>query len=136
MGIMQQQYDFKASPKMYKNHFSLWKMGNKNLKKPGIKQIAHTKVARDAAGKRSVFKIKGRQIDEQNVLRYVKRHVFSTLMDYVRAVSPFGHDDEIVCYTPPYSPPSTTVIQTVDESPPETARNISTEAALRLKHLL
>ena len=97
MKIMQQQYSFKASTKMFKRRLTLWKMDSKNLKKSEVKQIAHMKVVQDAAGKRSAFQIKGRQIDARDVVRYVNTHGFSTLVDYVQASSPFVNDDEVIC---------------------------------------
>lgn len=121
MRIMQQQHSFKASTKMYRSRLSLWKIDNKNLRKAEIKQIAHTKVTRDAAGKKSVFKVKGRDVSEGSVLRYVKKHGFSKWVDYVRAASPFEYDNQIVCYTPAQSPSLAAALQDLniyfDQSP-------------------
>ena len=147
MRIMQKEHRFKASTKMYKSRFKSWKMDSKNLKKAEIKQIAQTMVVRDAAGKRSAFQYRGRQLNEQNVVRHVKKHGFSTVADYVEAASPFAHNDEIRCYTPAESlhtpaesPPSFTAIQEYNENLNRHAAaspgNLSLDDTLRLRHVL
>lgn len=67
-------------------------MDCKYLKKSEVKQIVHAKVARNAAGKRSAFKSKKRQIDLASVQRYLKKHGFPSLEAFDRVASPFTHD--------------------------------------------
>jgi hypothetical protein len=104
MHVMLAAHDFKASVKMYKNRLATWKLDSKYLRRNQVKQMARTKVAREAAIKSSAFLSKGQPIDEETVRRYVKKHGYSTLEQFDQAASPHTPDDDIVCYTPADSP--------------------------------
>lgn len=115
MEIMKRDYDFKASVRMYKRRLGLWKIDGKNLKKPDVKQIARQKVERDAVGKPSRFFIKGREVDNDNVQRYLKKRGFSSLEEFDRAASPVTQSNDVRCSTPAHSPMSPVLDSTTIE---------------------
>ena len=104
--IMEHEFKFKATSKMYKRRFTLWKIDGKNLKRAEVKQIARRKVERDAVGKSSRFSKKGREVDMADVRQYLRKHGFSTLEQFNQAASPGAYNGDIVCSTPSRSPVS------------------------------
>jgi hypothetical protein len=100
MEIMARDHNFKASVKMYKRRLTQWKADGKNLKRNQVKQIGRRKVERDAVGIQSSFLIKGREIDMKKVLRYVRKHGFQSIEDFMQAASPSAYGSEVSCYTP------------------------------------
>jgi tetratricopeptide (TPR) repeat protein len=102
--IMEHEFKFKATSKMYKRRFTLWKIDGKNLKKAEIKEIARRKVERDAVGKSSSFSKKGREVNMADVRQYLRKHGFSSLDQFNRAASPGEYTGDIVCLTPSRSP--------------------------------
>ena len=72
MAIMRRDHCLKASESIYKRRIKKWGL-DKNCKANEMKAIARKKVERDAMGKASMFKIRGRQIEIEEVLRYFKR---------------------------------------------------------------
>ena len=109
MEIMARDHNFKASVKMYKRRLTRWKADGKNLKRNQVKQIGRRKVERDAVGLQSSFLIKGREIDMKKVLRYVRKHGFQSLEDFMQAASPSADGSEVSCYTPDSIPTPVTV---------------------------
>jgi hypothetical protein len=104
--IMEHEFKFKATSKMYKRRFTLWKIDGKNLKRAEVKQIARRKVERDAVGKSSRFSKKGREVDMTDVRQYLRKHGFSSLEQFDQAASPGEYTGDIVCLTPSRSPAS------------------------------
>ena len=82
MTIMQRDYGIKATVKMYKSRVNKWGL-DKNCKANEMKAIARKKVERDAIGKASLFKIRGRQIEIEEVLRHFKRKSYHSLEELV-----------------------------------------------------
>ena len=105
--VMLTDHNFKASVKMYKRRLSSWKLDAKHLKKNQVKQTARTEVTREAAGKSTALLNKGRQVVEEKVRRYLKKHGYSSLEEFDQAASPLTDDKDIVCYTPAVSPLTT-----------------------------
>ena len=104
--IMEHEFKFKATSKMYKRRFTLWKIDGKNLKRAEVKQIARRKVERDTVGKSSRFSKKGREVDMADVRQYLRKHGFSSLEQFNQAASPGEYSGDIVCLTPSRSPVS------------------------------
>jgi hypothetical protein len=98
--IMEHEFKFKATSKMYKRRFTLWKIDSKNLKRAEVKQIARRKVERDAVGKSSRFFKKGREVNMADVRQYLRKHGFSTVEQFNQAASPGEYNGDIVCSTP------------------------------------
>ena len=82
MIIMQRDHGLKATVKMYKSRINKWEL-DKNCKANEMKAIARKKVERDAIGKASLFKIRGRQIEIEEVLRDFKRKSYQSLEELV-----------------------------------------------------
>lgn len=99
MDIMERDYQFIATVKMYKSR--IWKWGlDKKLKGDEVLAILILKRDRDALNKPSEFRIRGQPVDFENIKRYVKRN--PSLMTKLRA----GHAPsiqttrEVTCRTP------------------------------------
>ena len=107
MAIMERDYDHKATVKMYKSRINKWGL-DKNCKAKEMKAIARKKVERDAIGKASLFQIRGRQVDIEEVLRHFKRKRYQSLEEMVaRDKSPEARTpSDIDCLTPGASIPS------------------------------
>ena len=82
MAIMQREYDYKATIKMYKSRIKKWGL-DKNCKANEMKAIARKKVERDAIGKTSSFRVRGRPIEVEQVLRHSKRKSYHSLENLV-----------------------------------------------------
>ncbi|CAG9994075.1 unnamed protein product [Clonostachys byssicola] len=103
MEILERDYGFEATVKMYKSR--IWKWGlDKKLKSDEVLAILLLKHERDAQRKPSQFTIRGQPVDLDNINRYVKRNPL--LLTRLRA----GHQpsvqtsNEVSCFTPPPSP--------------------------------
>ncbi|KAM0327681.1 hypothetical protein ACHAQA_005975 [Verticillium albo-atrum] len=103
MEIMERDYHFVATVKMYKSR--IWKWGlDKKLKGDEVLAILILKRDRDALNRPSEFRIRGQLVDFENIRRYVKRN--PALMAKLRA----GHAPniqttrEVTCRTPSPSP--------------------------------
>lgn len=100
MEIMKRDHNFQASIKMFKRRLTLWKLDCKNLRRSDVKQIARQKVERDAVNKTSQFSINGRNVDVDNVQRYLKKYGFASLEEFDYAASPGTQDTGLICTTP------------------------------------
>ncbi|KAF9870765.1 hypothetical protein CkaCkLH20_11664 [Colletotrichum karsti] len=121
MEIMEREYHFTATVKMYKSR--IWKWGlDKKLKGDEVLAIMLLKRDRDELGKGPTeFRIRGQLVDMENINRYLKRN--PSLMAKFRA----GHTPsvqttlEVTCRTPspPSSPPRalapTTELQSTEQ---------------------
>ncbi|KAL9072694.1 MAG: hypothetical protein Q9161_003403 [Pseudevernia consocians] len=107
MDTMERDYGHKATIKMYKSRINKWGL-DKNCKAKEMKAIARKKVERDAIGKASLFQIRGRQVDIEEVLRHFKRKRYQSLEEMVaRDKSPEARTpSDIDCLTPGPSIPS------------------------------
>ena len=105
--IMERDYRHKATIKMYKTRIKKWGL-DKKCKAKEMKAIARKKVERDAIGKASSFRIRGRQVEIGKVLQHFKRKGYSSLEALVardksrRADTP----SDIDCFTPGALSPS------------------------------
>jgi hypothetical protein len=103
MEILERDHHFKATVKMFKSR--IWKWGlDKKLKSDEVLAILALKRERDRQGKRSVFTIRGNEVDMDNINRYRKRN------PQLEARLIAGHSPnlqtsgEVECYSPPPSP--------------------------------
>lgn len=70
--IMESQYHFYATTKMYKSRLKTWKLGKK-LKEAEVMVMLRQKEDRDATGKPSQFFLRGQQVNWDRVVQYLKR---------------------------------------------------------------
>ncbi|RBQ90357.1 hypothetical protein VDGD_04633 [Verticillium dahliae] len=103
MEIMERDYHFVATVKMYKSR--IWKWGlDKKLKGDEVLAILILKRDRDALNRPTEFRIRGQLVDFENIKRYVKRN--PALVAKLRA----GHKPngqtarEVTCRTPSPAP--------------------------------
>ncbi|KAM0283291.1 hypothetical protein ACHAQH_002587 [Verticillium albo-atrum] len=114
MEIMEKDYHFVATVKMYKSR--IWKWGlDKKLKGDEVLAILILKRDRDALKRPSEFRIRGQLVDFENIKRYVKRN--PALMTKLRA----GHTPnvqtarEVTCRTPsPVPSPGPALVASAD----------------------
>ena len=78
MSTMERKYGLRATVKMYKHRINKWGF-EKNCKSSEMQAIARKKVERDAIGKASSFRIRGRQIKFEEVRRHFRRKPHQTL---------------------------------------------------------
>lgn len=71
MATMQQKHGLRATVKMYKYRINKWGF-DKNCKASGMHAIARKKLERDAVGKASSFRIRGRQIEFEEVRHHLR----------------------------------------------------------------
>lgn len=107
MATMQRKHGLGATVKMYKHRIKKWGF-DKNCKASEMQAIARKKLERDAIGKASSFRIRGRQIEFEEVRRHFRRkshHSLETVVvreNYLRSATP----SEIEVLTPEPSIPS------------------------------
>lgn len=107
MATMQRKHGLGATVKMYKHRIKKWGF-DKNCKASEMQAIARKKLERDAIGKASSFRIRGRQIEFEEVRRRFRRkphHLLETVVvreKYLRSATP----SEIKVLTPEPSIPS------------------------------
>ena len=101
MDIMQRDYGHRGTAKMYKSRITKWRL-DKNCKAKEMKAIAWKKVVRDAIGKPSSFRIRGRNTDVEEVRRYFRRRNGLSLEEVVaRDKSPVADTPSAVEYSTP-----------------------------------
>ena len=101
MAVMQREYGHEGTAKMYKSRITKWRL-DKNCKAREMKAVARKKVARDAVGKATSFRIRGRTIDIEEVHRYYRRRNGLSLREVVaKDKSPVADTPSAVdCLTP------------------------------------
>ncbi|KAL0932943.1 uncharacterized protein CTRU02_211906 [Colletotrichum truncatum] len=106
MEIMERDYHFVATVKMYKSR--IWKWGlDKKLKGDEVLAIMLLKRDRDALKKPTEFRIRGQLVDMDNINRYLKRNP-SLMAKFKAGQTPSVQTAiEVTCRTPspPPSPP-------------------------------
>ncbi|KZL66751.1 hypothetical protein CT0861_04456 [Colletotrichum tofieldiae] len=106
MEIMQRDYHFVATVKMYKSR--IWKWGlDKKLKGDEVLAIMLLKRDRDVLKKPTEFRIRGQLVDLENINRYLKRNP-SLMAKFKAGQTPSVQTAlEVTCRTPspPPSPP-------------------------------
>ncbi|KAF7555502.1 hypothetical protein G7Z17_g2130 [Cylindrodendrum hubeiense] len=70
--IMGRTYNFNATPRMYKHRFRKWGL-DKKYKEKEVIQMSLLKQQRDALGKQSIFVIRGKRVDWEQVEKYIHR---------------------------------------------------------------
>ena len=101
MAIMQRDHGHKGTAKMYKSRITKWRL-DKNCKAREMKAVAWKKVARDAVGKATSFRIRGRSIDIEEVRRYYRRKNGLSLEEVVaRDKAPVADTPSAVDYSTP-----------------------------------
>ncbi|ERF71434.1 hypothetical protein EPUS_06816 [Endocarpon pusillum Z07020] len=95
------KHDFRPTDRMYQRKLAQWGLEKKH-KAPEMRAILRIARQRQAAGQHSVFRIRGRQIDIEEVLRYFKRR----------------GEDPSTLDLPECAPPHTITVETPAPSPP------------------
>jgi tetratricopeptide (TPR) repeat protein len=88
--------------RMYKTRIKKWNLDNKNFREAEVSQIFHLQRQRQAAGKRSVFFIRGRKIEWADVNTYLKRK--RQCRDWIGLPEVTSTELGIVCRTPSPDP--------------------------------
>ncbi|KAK3937218.1 Clr5 domain-containing protein, partial [Diplogelasinospora grovesii] len=70
MKIMEQEHQFRATPRMYKMRFKAWGL-DKNFKEAEVVELY--RLRRERTGKPTIYTIRGREVDWDKVQTYVKR---------------------------------------------------------------
>jgi hypothetical protein len=84
---------------MWKTKITEWGL-DKNNKKDDVLAILRKKAERDAAGKKTLFKLRGRDVDFKDIERYATRnHITETTIGELVASHPRTPSD-IQCLTP------------------------------------
>ena len=96
---------------MYKNRITKWKLDKRN-KEPEMMAVVRKKRQRDAVGKASEFRARGRRIDPDDVQRYLKRKGMS-VEDAIELSA--STPPELWCYTPDTLPQSPTSLEVSDD---------------------
>ena len=108
MATMQRKHGLRATVKMYKHRINKWGF-DKNCKAGEMQAIARKKLERDAIGKASSFRIRGRQVDFEEKRRHFRKkshyspETVVVRAKYLRSATP----SEIEVLTPEPSNPST-----------------------------
>ncbi|KAG7005183.1 hypothetical protein G7Y79_00021g050500 [Physcia stellaris] len=105
MKIMESQYNFKATAKMYKTRIKRWGLDKKHKEKE-MRAIVHKRAHRADKGKASVFWIRGKEVDYKDVVRYwERRHI--PMAEVLRQRAESSTPEPVECRTPVLPPLST-----------------------------
>ncbi|APA11329.1 hypothetical protein SS1G_11575 [Sclerotinia sclerotiorum 1980 UF-70] len=72
MEIMENEHGFRATPRQYKRRIEQWKL-DKNIKESDMRIILRKDLKRKHEGKKSEFKISGRDVEPQKIERFAQR---------------------------------------------------------------
>ncbi|KAF1992706.1 hypothetical protein P154DRAFT_583566 [Amniculicola lignicola CBS 123094] len=103
-GKMQREFRFKRTLRQYKTRFiTVWGW-RKNIKLEEALFIMRLKIERERAGRRSIFRLRGRLVNTDDLKRYLRR---KRIDDVVRSANEkqVESPDTLECYDPPDSPP-------------------------------
>jgi hypothetical protein len=105
----------RSSVKMYKRHITLWNL-RKNTREEEALAMIRKKSLRDAAGKESAFRVRGKPVSMENVFQYFKRKGISdpeTSASNMNAPTPSA----LSCWTPtPSSSPKPHLMEQHNQS--------------------
>ncbi|GKT44861.1 uncharacterized protein ColSpa_05042 [Colletotrichum spaethianum] len=105
-GIMERDYCFYATQRMFKTRIVRWGL-DKKLKEKEVMHMLKLKRQRLAAGKDSSFRVRGQNINWDRVEQYLKRRpdlVMQCLENNKHAPSQQRSELEIICRTPSPTP--------------------------------
>ncbi|KAL2037648.1 hypothetical protein N7G274_009593 [Stereocaulon virgatum] len=102
MDFMERQHGFRATTKMYKTHIKKYGLDKKN-KELEMRAIVRKQRRRAAQGKQSLFRIRGRTIDYESVIRYWKRKGIS-IEESIAQPRECATPEALECVTPIPSP--------------------------------
>ena len=120
MATMRTKHGLRATVKMYKHRINKWGF-DKNCKASEMQAIARKKLERDAIGKASSFRVRGRQIEFEEVRRHFRRkshHSLETVVvreKYLRSATP--SEIEVLTPEPSIPSPSSNDAHFVDSAP-------------------
>ena len=95
--------DERVRSKMYKSCITKWKI-DKNNRESDMAVILREKTLRDAVGKRSSFRVRGKPVEIQEIMRYVKRRGTKQNPAFRVASPSVTTPSYIVCSTPSPAP--------------------------------
>ncbi|PMD31519.1 hypothetical protein L207DRAFT_472191 [Hyaloscypha variabilis F] len=102
IAIMERDYGHRASIKMYKARIKKWNL-DKKTKEAEAWALLRKKLQREAAGKESAFRVRGKTVTIDDVLRYFKRKGILDPETQTPAAGP-PTPPAIECWTPVPSP--------------------------------
>ncbi|KAN0092365.1 hypothetical protein V8E51_018212 [Hyaloscypha variabilis] len=102
IAIMERDYGHRASIKMYKARIKKWNL-DKKTKEAEAWALLRKKLQREAVGKESAFRVRGKTVTIDDVLRYFKRKGILDPETQTRAAGP-PTPPAIECWTPVPSP--------------------------------
>ncbi|CAD6443809.1 9bfe5c77-07d6-4a65-91cb-700e6146b374 [Sclerotinia trifoliorum] len=73
MKLMEEKHRFRATPRQYKRRIEQWKL-DKNIKENDMRVILRKDLKRKREGKKSEFKISGRDVEPQKIERFAQRN--------------------------------------------------------------
>ena len=120
MATMQRKHGLRATVKMYKYRINKWGF-DKNCKASQMHAIARKKLERDAVGKASSFRIRGRQIEFEEVRRHLREKSHYSLETvavrgkYLRSATP--SEIEVLTPEPSITSLSSDAAHFVDSAP-------------------
>ncbi|KAM0136778.1 hypothetical protein ACHAO1_004337 [Botrytis cinerea] len=83
METMESKYGFRATPRQYKRRIEQWKL-DKNIKESDMRVILRKDLKRKREGKKSEFRISGREIEPKKIQRFAQRYKVTeeTILDF------------------------------------------------------
>lgn len=99
-------------PKMFKNKVTEWGIDKKNKKDEVLAMLCKNN-QREAAGKKTVFELRGRPVNFSDVQRYAKRNRITDATIQQLVASRPQTPSDLVCSTPPLSPIPVTLTRTL-----------------------
>ncbi|KAH7161994.1 Clr5 domain-containing protein [Dactylonectria estremocensis] len=103
MEAMERGYDFHATPRMYKHRLQKWGL-DKKYKEKEVIHMSLLKKQREALGKRSIFFVRGKEVDWEQIEKYLHRR--PDLKTKIRAgmLKMSSDSFDIVCRSPSPDP--------------------------------
>src|SRR5271163_495074 len=98
--ILSEQHGFNATERSLKHRIRVWHL-DKKQKDPEMRMVANLYLRRKAQGKESAFRIRGRDVDIDEIRRYFRRKGVRRLeMLSIDSAAPLPLSTDIICFTP------------------------------------
>ncbi|KAL2043887.1 hypothetical protein N7G274_003407 [Stereocaulon virgatum] len=103
MKFMATEHGFRATIKMYKTRIKQWGLDTKNNREREMRAIARIHKHRLDQGKQSIYRVAGRLIEYEDVVRYFRRKNIC-IEDVVARGTSSPIPEAVQCFTPVLSP--------------------------------
>lgn len=113
---MKQDHDFHATARMYKHRLQKWGL-DKNFKEKEVVHMSLVKRQRDALGKQSLFYVRGKQVDWDQVEKYLHRRPDLQTKINAGMLKMSSSSSNVVCRSPSPDPilHASSTLQHMDE---------------------